>query len=163
MSLNHIHLTPQLLANLYTDTLIESYATVMPDQTYHYQSLGGNKKNILIVVAKQNQPFLPDNELQFLTSILSACKLSLADIALVNLDRLKEKGHQQLIDHFKSKFILLFNVEPLQFGLPIHFPPFQIQEFSKCIYMFAPDLQQIEMDKQLKKNLWIALKDLFCL
>lgn len=160
MSLNNVQLGPRLLADLYASVLIDAPATAVPEPQVPF--LGGNKRNIL-VVSKSTEAFLPDGELQFLTSVLAACKLGLADIALVNFDRLAEKDFHPLVSFFNAQTVLLFNVEPLHFGLPINFPPFQIQEFDRRTYLYAPDLPRIEQDKGLKKDLWLALKNLFCL
>jgi hypothetical protein len=162
MSLNNIQLSTHQLADLYSQVLVETTATAMPEeQTPLFHSLGGNAKNILVVVAEEKESFLPDSELTFLTSILTACKLNLADIALVNFEKVEQKDYKALVQYFNSRVVLLFNVSPLQFGLPINFPHFQIQEFNKCTYLFAPELRLVESDKQLKKELWTALKNIF--
>src|SRR5215213_6249659 len=83
MSLNNIHLNPQMLADLYANSLVETGTTTVPESAGP-KHLGNNKKNIIIIVSHGSVPFLPDEELTFLISILSACKLSLADIAIVN-------------------------------------------------------------------------------
>ena len=162
MSLNNIQLSPQQLADWYSQVLIETTATAVPEpEAPEYYALGGNAKKVLIVVSEEKEPFLPDSELTFLTSILTACKLNLADIALVNFEKMEQKDYKALVQYFNSRVVLLFNVSPLQFGLPINFPHFQIQEFNKCTYLFAPELRLVESDKQLKKELWTSLKNIF--
>ncbi len=162
MSLNRIQLHPQQLAELYSQVLIETTATAVPEPAPPlFHSLGGNAKNILVVVASKKETFLPEGELTFLTSILSACQLTLADIALVNFLKLETRDYQSLVQYFNSQTVLLFNVTPLELGLPFHFPHFQIQAFNKCTYLSAPELRLVENDKQLKKDLWMALKTIF--
>lgn len=163
MSLNKVQLTSNLIADLYHNVLLEATATAVPEVVSlpAYPSLGGNAKNILVVVAKPGDAYLPDAELTFLTSVLAACKLSLADIALVNYERIEEKDYQQLIGFFNSKTVLLFHIDPLTFGLPVNFPPFQVQSFSGSTYLHAPDLGHIEKEVGLKKSLWNALKNIF--
>lgn len=158
MDLNNIQLAPQTVAQLYTDVLIETHATAVPDNMI--KALGANKKNILIIVHYEGEMYLPDAALQFLTSILGACKLSLADVALVN-NKEEKKNYRQLLQQFNSTTVLLFDVSPLQLELPINFPHFQIQKFNGCTYLYTPELQSIEKDKTLKKNLWLALKTIF--
>ena len=85
MSLNQIQLTNQQLASFYPDVLIESTtASPMPRQQA-VKFLGKNAKNIVLLVSNDTVPFLQDDELSFLTNILSACKLSLVDVAIVNI------------------------------------------------------------------------------
>ena len=125
------------------------------------RSLGGNARRVLVVVQKEKEAFLPDGELKFLTTILSACGLSIADIALVNLASVENKAYGPLTEHFSSRQVLLFDVAPGQLGMPINFPPFQVQTFKEIKYVHAPNLHLIEADVAQKKNLWAALKNLF--
>lgn len=127
------------------------------------RSLGGNARRVLVVVQKEKEAFLPDGELKFLTNILSACGLSIADIALVNLNAVENKSYGPLTEHFSSRQVLLFDVTPGQLGMPINFPPFQVQTFKEIKYVHAPVLHLIEADVAQKKSLWAALKNLFAL
>lgn len=158
MSLNQIPLNDQLLAQLFTSVLIESDATIVPVKR-ELKYLGSNGKNILIITDNDSFPYLPDNELQFLTTVLSACRLSLADVAIVNLHNVPDAT--EITEVVPCSTVLLFGVAPLAIGLPIHFPHFQLQQFNKKNYLCAPPLAEIENDKHLKMNLWNNLKKLF--
>ena len=162
MSLNTIQLTPQLLVGLYADVLVETQvAATAPKPAINF--LGSNQKHLLIVVADKEEPYITDNELTFLTSILAACKFAIADVAIINKEHLQNVTYDTIIGALQSKIILLFNVDPLAFGLPINFPPFQIQQFNTRTYLYAPSLKEIEQDKGLKSKLWMNLKTLFSL
>ena len=161
MSLNNIRLTPQLLAGLYQTVLIETSAK--KEETAPSKTLGSNEKGILIIVKSKVEMGLPEPELQFLTSILAACKLTLADVAIINWNTLKEPDYKALLHQYESRFVLLFDVSPLQFGLPMDFPPFQIQAFDSRQYLAAPSLSKIQEHKGVKTELWNALKKLFLL
>ncbi len=159
MSLNQIQLTPHLLVNFYPDSLIESAAMTVPEVS-SLSYLGKNEKNILIITNQNDVRFLTDEELVFLTSILSACKLSIADVAIVNWKQ-TETDLSKIFLELKTKTALLFNIAPLEIGLPINFPQFQIQEFNKQTYLYAPSLQEIANNVEVKKQLWSSLKNLF--
>ena len=159
MSINTIQLNTRLLADLYKDSLIETSATTVPESKQLIY-LGNNQKNILVIVSHSNIPFLPDEELSFLTTILAACKLGIADIGIINNNAVDSTELQKLI-HSGAKTILLFGVEPLSIELPINFPAFQLQQFNKRTYLHAPSLSQIENDKALKSRLLNSLKALF--
>jgi hypothetical protein len=169
MSLNAISLTPQLLTDLYANALIESYAKPIPVSsdkpvaTSSVNYLGNNQKNILIVVNHDQVSYLTDEELAFFTKVLSACELGIADVAIVNWSKLDDKNYTTLLKELQSKTVLLFNLTPIEFGLPLHFPPFQIQEFDQRTYLQAPSLTSIEQDVTTKKQLWTALKKLFAI
>ena len=123
--------------------------------------LGENQKNVLIIVNYQDAVHLPDNDLVFLTGIIGACKLSMADVAVVNLNNHPQSSYKELVVFFKSKIVLLFAVEPASFGLPMNFPHFQIQPFAGNSFLFSPSLKELETDKVLKSKLWVCLKRLF--
>lgn len=172
MDLNHIKLPGSLVAELY------HYFLIFPDENSVnqpltdisdnkselnpvFKSLGENKKNILIITSYSDVIHLPDHDLDFLTGILSACKLSMADVAVVNLKNSEGATYQELLTFFKSKIVLLFAVEPVSFGLPMNFPHFQIQPFAGNSFLFSPSLKELENDKILKSKLWVCLKRLF--
>ena len=159
MSLNNIQLKTNLLADLYKNSLVETSTTGVPErQVTKY--LGNNQKNILVIVSYKSMPFLPDKELSFLTNVLAACRLGIADIGIVNYSNIDQTDLQNVIDS-EAKNVLLFGVEPLSIGLPINFPAFQLQAFNNRTYLHAPILSEIENDKGLKSRLWTSLKALF--
>ena len=160
MDLNSIKLTPQLTAELYANTLVETTFDTIP-QPRPIRYLGDNQKHILIVTANASVAFLTDNELAFLTNILTACKLSMADVAIINKEQYAVADYTEVLDFLQSKTVLLFGVDPLAFGLPINFPHFQLQTFHLHTYLYAPKLEEIEQDKNIKAQLWTALKTLF--
>ncbi len=159
MSLNSIQLKPQLLAELYPETLVGTITTSVPEKK-RQKYLGNNAKQILILVSHASLPFLPEHELNFLTSVLTACKLSLADIAIINLAKTDDNDLQQTITQ-EGKIVLLFGIQPADIGLPIHFPVFQVQKFNHTTYMHTPSLSEMETDRDLKSKLWNSLKNLF--
>src|SRR5437763_825201 len=73
------------------DTGIANYSTGLTNTTKKsvkarplLKYLGNNKRNILIIVNNDSVPFLEESEVAFLTNILSACRLSMADVAILN-------------------------------------------------------------------------------
>lgn len=177
MDINHISLNATVVANLYANTLIATNETppakpvaappseAGPERTDKpdtaWKSLGDNQKNILLMVNTPDVVFLPDNDLTFLTGILGACKLTLADVAILNLHNNPEIVYKELITHFKAKVVLLFDVEPAAFGLPMSFPHYQIQPFSGSSFLYSPSLKELENDRVEKSKLWVCLKRLF--
>ncbi|MER3465284.1 MAG: hypothetical protein C4329_13610 [Chitinophagaceae bacterium] len=160
MSLNNVQLPPHLVADLYKNSLVETHATDVPVSA-DFRHLGSNHQNILIVVNDPSVAFMADDDLNFLTNILNACKLSLADVAVVNQATQTLPDYHSLIGYFESKVILLFGIEPPAFGLPIQFPSFQIQKFEGQTYLAVPTLSNLAGDKALKGKLWNCLKTIF--
>lgn len=178
MDLNNIELPAFIVADLYSSTLIIERNT--PDEKIipliaremetpftepavdsSWKSLGGNLKKILIIVNNTNAVHLPDNELTFLTEILGACKLSLADVSIVNLNNHPNASYKELTDFFASNVVVLFDIEPASFGLPMSFPHYQIQAFAGNSFLFSPSLKNLEKNKVEKSKLWVCLKRLF--
>ncbi len=175
MSINHIELPASVVVDLYHLSLIDSGKPIANENiaeevlqsaaetinSYAWKSLGSNLKNILIIVKTEDAVHLPDNELTFLTGILGACKLSLADVAIVNLNNHPEASYKELTSFFKSKIVLLFDMEPASFGLPMSFPHYQIQAFAGNSFLYSPSFKNLENDKVEKSKLWVCLKRLF--
>src|SRR5688572_356413 len=175
MNINDILITPQLVADLYPYSLVETgedpARSPLPEKNIEpensadpaplWRSLGDNKKNILVVVRYPDAVHLPDKELDLLTGMLVACKLSLADVAIINLTNHLEASYKELTAFFKSKVVLLFDVEPASFGLPMSFPHYQLQAFANATFLYSPSLTELENDKLQKSKLWVSLKRLF--
>jgi hypothetical protein len=177
MDLNHINLPAFVIADLYHSSLIDAGETpgkskpeeiFIEKSTIHagtgtedWKYLGDNRKSILIIVSHKDVVHLPDDELGFLTGILSACKLNIGDVAIVNLNNHPGLFYKELTVHFKSKKVFLFGVEPAAFGLPMSFPHFQLQSFANNSFLFSPVLKELENDKLLKSKLWVCLKRIF--
>lgn len=160
MSLNNIQLKSSMLADLYRDSLVETESKTSSPAPKQLKYLGNNQKYIIVVVSHESVPFLPDEELNFLSTVLAACKLSIADIGILNAYNAEEPELQNIINTEGNK-VLLFGIQPLAIGLPINFPAFQLQPFNNRTYLYAPALSQIENDKVLKGKLWISLKTMF--
>ena len=172
MDLNHINLPASVVAELYHSSLIDPGKTPVSqagaDSTESksaplpgWKWLGENQKNVLIIVNYPDAVHLPDHDLDFLTGILGACKLSMADVAIINHTNHPDASYKELVVFFKSKIVLLIAVEPASFGLPMSFPHFQIQPFAGNSFLFSPSLKELENDKILKSKLWVCLKRLF--
>jgi len=167
MDLNKLELPAFTIAELYRSCLVLPIDKGKNDQPQTQPELpgpkylGNNKKNILIVVRHTDAVHLPDKELELLTGILTACKLGLEDVAIVNTVNYPGQGYKELTGQFRSTKVFLFGIEPAGFGLPLSFPNFQTQHFSQVIYMGAPTLHQISSDREIKTALWNSLKKIF--
>lgn len=125
------------------------------------KSLGGNQKNILVVVNYDNVVHIPDEELEFLTSILKACQLSLDDVAIVNTGNYPGEGYKEFAKKFSSRIVLLFGVDPVSFDLPVNFPEFQVQSLTNTTFLYSPTLSDCRTNKLLKSKLWVSLQRIF--
>ena len=170
MSLNSIKFEPTDIASLYKNSLVEihveqqalSQTRIEIEQiTTGLKYLGENKKKTLVVVRNTNAVHIPDKQLSFLTKLLAACNLNLADVAVFNFQDHNSSEFNEILNYFKPKVVLLFDVEPGEFGLPMIFPQFQVQGYKDAVFVSSPSLDVIEPDKSLKGKLWVCLKKIF--
>jgi hypothetical protein len=137
-----------------------SAATIDPA----YSFLGGHLKKIVLLQSSPDALFLPEPHLAFLTKMLEACKMNLADVAILNhltqavtITRLKAQ--------LNPATIILFGLEPTEIKLPFTIPAFKIQEYDHCRYLCSPALNALNQDteegKLLKSKLWVCLRKLF--
>src|SRR5580698_7292136 len=124
MSLDDIQLPGWSVANLYFDNLIASTEPrgkmKSSADSPLVRFLGNNQKQILFLVQVENCVFLPDQQLGFLTKILEACKMNLADVAIVNIagsairiDQIKAQLQPLIIIVFGSGIELLGSNHPM--------------------------------------------------
>jgi hypothetical protein len=177
MSINNIQLNPSLLADMYRTSLVQTKENVGPKEknpvqvvkqadatdtkalTWRY--LGEYKKGILIIVRYSDVPYLPNAQLNFLTSVLTACKLNVGDVSIFNVANGPSTFYKDLQEKFKSNFTILLGLTPEEFEMPLSFPEFQVQAFNNCTFLHTPVLEVLETDKVLKSKLWVCLKKMF--
>jgi hypothetical protein len=164
MSLDNIQLSPLLVEKLYSKALVDlnTVKAAAPNSaTASFNWLGNNEKNILIIVNESSAAFLQDNDLNLLVGILTACKLSMADIALVNFHKNLHADYNGLNAALNPSTILLFGIEPTDLDFPLHFPHFQLQPYNGQHYLCSPALSALAADVSLKKQLWLSLQKHF--
>jgi hypothetical protein len=126
--------------------------------------LGNYEKEIVVLVTDENATYLSDEHLEFLTGILNACKLNLADIALINFNK-TPIDFNQLKKDMKPAYLLLFGVNALQIQLPFAMPDYQVQQYDNCKIVSALALEQLNKTtpetKTEKNKLWKSLQKMF--
>lgn len=167
MSLNKISLPPYLLTKFYSKSLVEAYDDTQEAtndeefMTNTWKSLGNNQKNILIVTTYDGSVHVPDTHLIFLIQLLVACKLSLEDVAIININNYKKVEMNDILSHFKADKVFLFGINTNSFGFPFAIPPYQIQTFDGRMVLESGDIASIQNDKLAKTKLWASLKAIF--
>ena len=166
MSLDNIQLPAFLIQELYKNSLVE-FESPKPVQKIEVKSsiniLGNNRSKVIIVVENNEAAFLPDNQLNFLLGILSACKLTMEDVAIINIYINKAITYKAILLELKAEKIILFGVTPAQLNLPVEFPSYQIQQYNNQTYVTSAMLANIESDKTEKTKLWNCLKQIFAI
>jgi hypothetical protein len=139
----------------------ETSATV-PGLPYRY--LGKNLRKVSVIARYKDDPYIPEEHLQFLIKILAACKLNLGDVAIMN-DAVATIQIRKLKDELNPSFVLLFDVQPAEIGLPLSFPALKPQSFDGRSFLLIPSIDTLIADTEaargLKKQLWDSLKKMF--
>ncbi len=164
MSLDNIQFPAVVIQNLYSKYLFD-LKSGNPDSALLKSGvvsyLGNNQGRIVIIVTSAEAIYLPDEDLKFLLGILSACKLSMKDIALINFSKNPSLLYEGLTEQLNAEKVFLFGVDPQLLGLPLQFPHYQIQQFNNQVYLSSVSLTELQNDKTEKTKLWNCLKKIF--
>jgi len=152
--------SPQPAATALHPAHPQSQPTTPPD----YKFLGNNRRRVSILVDSPGTAFVPDDQLNFLSKILEACRMNIGDVAIIN-HHTTPIVINTLRQQLQPQHIILFGVEPTAIRLPINFPEFKLQPYDQCTYLSAPPLKDLVPNtadaKLLKSKLWVCLKTLF--
>ncbi|MDE3234869.1 MAG: hypothetical protein KGO81_02865 [Bacteroidota bacterium] len=174
MSFQNLQLPDFVLASLYKDSLVvpeettsvpkNPIGTIVQEEKKDWAWLGEHKKNISIIVNDPEAVFLRDEWLQLLSNMLNACKLNLADVAIINSNK-HNITFAEVQQRLPSQFVLLFDVSTEVIGLPFSMPQYQLQQYSQCIFLMAPSIrlmcENTQEAKLEKSKLWLSLKKMF--
>jgi hypothetical protein len=163
MSLNDLQLPTVVLQDLYKNSLIDAGQVVTKPaaEKTGIAFLGNNQQRIIIIVNEPSVIYLPDEDLNFLMGVLGACKLSMLDVALVNIAKKQSLDYKLITEELQAERILLFGVEPSGIQLPLQFPAYQVQRYNDQVYLSSAALSQVAADKGEKTKLWNCLKQIF--
>jgi len=164
MSLDNIQFPASILQGLYNKSLyhLQSNESLLDDiQPVNMVFLGSNQKKITLVVHDETSIYLADDALQFLLGILTACKLSMADIALINVSKNPNIDYHTITEQLKSEKIIMFGLPAETLALPLQFPHYQVQRYNNQVYLSAASLTDLQKDKEEKMKLWNCLKHIF--
>ncbi len=150
MDLNNINLPSSLLSDFYKNHLIEnagtkSTITTAAPETSHskksIQYLAKIKKEFAYLFLMKKTSTYPDEQLNFLTTILQACQLNLGDVAIINHYRSK-LSFEELRKQITCNQLLIFGVNTKDIGLG-EIPLFTIQNISDCNIVYSVTAEQL--------------------
>ncbi len=177
MGINHLRLSSELIAALYPESLIAGnepasvkenvrISKQIADKTPAYPFLGENSRSICFLANYPEEDFLPEEQLVFLQKMLTACKLNLNDIALLNIAHIVF-DLAKLRVQLQPRIIFLWGIQPMSVGLKSGLPDFTISlvDGISVIPVLSPDLMSGNHPEgtEFKQRLWICLKKLFTL
>jgi hypothetical protein len=126
--------------------------------------LGDHLKKIMVIVNDPNAVHLNETDLGLLSSILIACKLTLADIALINTAQQPLSLHEML-NTLPSQLVLAFDLSAAQLKIKLPATLYKPIVLGETHILFSSSLQSMQGADQTakleKSKLWNALKLLF--
>jgi DNA polymerase III psi subunit len=102
----------------------------------------------------------PD-DLALLENILKAVSLTLADVDLLDLQKLKGQDFKPLLESKTAHQVISFGVGLKKLNLDLVLVPYRIQPVEGIQFLLADPLAQLHTDKAKKRALWINLQVLF--
>lgn len=126
--------------------------------------LGEHNKQIIVLVNDPDAVYLNETDLGLLSSILNACKLNLADIALINVAQ-QSKSLHDILNTLPSRLVISFAVTGVQLKMKLPatlYKPIALGETQVLFSNSLSAMQGNEQNAKLEKSkLWMALKALF--
>lgn len=129
-----------------------------------FKYLGEHLKQVTIIVKDELAVYLNENDLTLLSSILSACKLTLADIALINVAQQKLSLHE-ILNVLPSKLVMIFDVSSTTLKIKLPTTLYKSIQLGDTYLLFSNALSLMQGGEQSAKlekgKLWAILKQLF--
>ena len=186
MSAEKTILSNAVLANLYKDSLVvidhrpqntptikdvnpqiaSSKAEAIPETKWEgpIKSLGEHNKKITVIVNDPHSVHLNEMDFILLTSILNACRLTIADIALINLGK-QPVGLHQILQEYPSTLVISFAVDATQLKVKLPNTLYKVSQLGDSHILFSNALSTMQGTgieaKQEKAKLWTVLKKIF--
>ena len=128
------------------------------------KSLGEHNKKITVIVNDPNSVHLNESDFILLTSILNACRLTIADIALINLGK-QPVGLHQILQEYPSILVISFAVDANQLKVKLPNTLYKVSQLGESTILFSNALSSMQGTgieaKQEKAKLWTVLKKIF--
>lgn len=122
-----------------------------------FNYMGENNKSVLIIVNDPESEHINQVDLIFLLKILSAKKLELKDIAILNLAKHQDYSLNNLKSFFACNSILTYGINPNILGIQ-GLTANALQEFDGVKFLGTWSLRQMVNDDNKKRTYWNVLK-----
>ncbi|MCB0661794.1 MAG: hypothetical protein KDC24_03560 [Saprospiraceae bacterium] len=120
---------------------------------------GEGRSGHLIILKNNNHT---NNNLEFLKKVFQAVNLNLSsDCFLLDLGESDSIMVGPVLRKNKIQTMISFGVDTANLGLQIHLQRYQIAHLESQKLLLADDLDSIQKNETLKRNLWNALKELY--
>ncbi|MCO6496122.1 MAG: hypothetical protein J5I50_00530 [Chitinophagaceae bacterium] len=156
MSIDNIILPFNTIQKLYPTGIINLEKKITTDKKILFK--GKNHKHVLVLIDIVGD--LKATEEELLNNLIKACKLTIDDIALVNL-REQEVSVPEMIAQLKTQKAIFFGVPHGAIKLSVKDADEQLLQAADCTIVKTLPLSNLNNDIERKKALWSALKQQF--
>jgi hypothetical protein len=149
----------QSIENITSDVIIEKeeILSISTLTKTGYKYLGENNKYILIIVKEPEADFLKPTDLNFLLKVLTAKKLELDDVAIINTEKNESLNFDDLKDFFACNKIITFGIDPKSLQITTAVAN-KSSIFKNTPILGTWDLQKLQLDAKKKGIFWDELK-----
>ena len=163
MSFENIQLTKEQIEEFYSSHLVitDARKVINPEAKEKVQLsgiTGKNNKHFVWVVNEPGYPFLSDVDFKFMSEVITACKMNMDDIALVNLAK-SNLHFAELRETLQPKFIILSALAQNW----LKADSYNLQEQEGFQFYITEELSILRNDPVKKSKLWLALKQMLAL
>lgn len=132
--------------------------------TRNLKFIGEHLKKVAVIIKDDLAVHLNETDFQLLTSILNACKLTIADIALINVAQQKISLHE-ILEQLPSKLVIIFEVTSTELKIKLPTTLYKPIQLGETYLLFSNSLSIMQgkddFAKVEKLKLWTVLKQLF--
>lgn len=132
-------------------------ASVQPERT-PFPSL---QNQILVLVDEPRHPELPASQAQLLEKILLATGNGPSQIDLLNFSYIPQADARTVLAQKSTNYFISFGVPLIKLQLDLLLPPYTPKQIEGIWFLLTDTLGEIEADKTRKKQLWLALQQMF--
>ncbi|WP_247233216.1 hypothetical protein [Telluribacter sp. SYSU D00476] len=119
------------------------------------------KHKVLVLVDEPTQPDLLPSEYILLSNILKAVGHSIDEADIVNLSYVPATDARSVFADKLTNHFITFGVPLIKLQLDLLLPPYTPKQVEGIWFLLADPLAVIEADRNLKKQLWLALQKIF--
>ncbi|MXV51774.1 hypothetical protein GS399_12385 [Pedobacter sp. HMF7647] len=130
-----------------------------PEERPSFDFLGENDKFVLFLCNNENHKFFSAEAMEALNGILSAKKLELKDVSIVNLAKYPTALFKDLKSFFACSKLVLFGIPPQQIGLPA-FGGNELHTHENVKILASYSMEEMLSDISKKRTFWNVMKNL---
>ncbi len=134
---------------------------VEPELPQVVVSLPPLKHRLLVLVEEKTQPGLKPADARLLENILKATGHSIAEVDILNISTLPKADARSVVAAKSTHYFITFGVPLIKLQIDLLFQPYVPRQIEGVWFLLAEPLATIDADKTKKKQLWLALKQMF--